>query len=80
MINLLIAQEKQFILESAIPDDDKEAGYKMLTEILNAVKQDNVDLINALVCGYNYYILYNNTVSESISTLFETIQKFEEEL
>jgi hypothetical protein len=80
IINLLIAQEKQFILESKIPDDDKEAGYKMLTEIINAVKSGNVDLINALVCGYNYYILYNNSISESVSTLFENIQQYEETL
>jgi hypothetical protein len=80
MINLLVAQEKQFILESAIPEEDKDAGYKMLTEILNAVKECKVNIINALVCGYNYYILYNNSISESIQVLFETIQQYEEAL
>lgn len=79
-ISLLVANEKQFILESAVPADDKEAGYKMLTEILKAVKEGDADLINALVCGYNYYVLYNNCISESISTLFETIQQYEEKL
>jgi hypothetical protein len=79
-IELLIAQEKQYILESAIPDDDKETGYKMLTEIFNAVKSGNVNLINALVCGYNYYVLYNNSISGSIQSLFETIQQYEEAL
>jgi hypothetical protein len=79
-INLLIAQEKQFILESSIPEDDKQAGYNILTEIMTAVKSGNVELINALVCGYNYYILYNNSISQSIQPLFETIRLYEEEL
>jgi hypothetical protein len=79
-INLLVAQEKQFILESAIPDEDKQPAYNMLTEITNAVKDGNVNLINALVCGYNYYILYNNSISQSIQPLFETIRLYEESL
>lgn len=80
LIELLISQEKQFILESEIPEDDKEAGYKMLTEISKAVRAGEVDRINALVCGYNYYILYNNSVSKSIQPLFETIRRYEEDL
>ncbi len=76
-ISLLIAQEKQFILESSIPAEDKEAGYKMLTEITKALKTGNFDLANALICGYNYYILYNNSVSQNVGTLFESIEEYE---
>jgi hypothetical protein len=76
-INLLIAQEKQFILESAIPEEDKQAGYNILTEIFAALKDGNLNLINALVCGYNYYILYNNSVSQNVGQLFETISLYE---
>ncbi|MGN0817852.1 MAG: hypothetical protein ACI4L9_02680 [Candidatus Coproplasma sp.] len=79
-ISLLIAQEKQFILESAVPDDDKEAGYRMLSEILTALKNQNVDTANALVCGYNYYILYNNCISDGVQTLFEKIEEYESAL
>jgi hypothetical protein len=79
-INMLIEQEKMFIEGSAIPDDDKDAGCNILCEIMNAVKECDTDLINALVCGYNYYILYNNSVSATIQNLFETIRLFEEAL
>ena len=74
---LLIAQEKQYILESAIPADDKETGYKMLTEIYKALKDKNFDVANSLVNGYNYYILYNNAISPGVQTLFENIESFE---
>lgn len=76
-IYLLIAQEKQYILESAIPADDKETGFKMLTEIYNALKERNFDVANSLVNGYNYYILYNNTISPGVQTLFESIESYE---
>lgn len=74
---LLIAQEKQFILESAMPDDDKETGYKMLDEIYNALKDRNFAVANAIVNGYNYYILYNNTISPNVQMLFESIENYE---
>lgn len=78
VINLLIAQEKQFILESAIPADDKETGYKMLTQIYNCLKERAFEVANSLVCGYNYYILYNNTISSNVQMLFENIRAYEE--
>lgn len=77
-LSLLIAQEKQFILESAIPSEDKEAGYKMLTELYNALKTANINLIDALVCGYNYYVLYNKCISESVKSLVEAIGEYEQ--
>lgn len=76
-IYLLIAQEKQFIFESAIPADDKETGLKMLTEIYNALKSRDFNVANSLVNGYNYYILYNNTISPCVQSLFESIQSYE---
>lgn len=79
-ISLLIAQEKQFVLESAIPNEDKEAGYKMLTEIYDSLKEGRIATANAVACGYNYYILYNNTISASVQMLFETIEQYESAL
>lgn len=79
-VSLLIAQEKQFILESSVPDDDKEAGYRMLSEIFAALKNVNIDTANALICGYNYYILYNNCISDGVQTLFEKIEEYEASL
>lgn len=80
VISLLIAHEKQYILESAIPKEDKEAGYKMLNEIYNSLKERKISTANSLVCGYNYYILYNNVVSENVQTLFESIEEYERAL
>lgn len=74
---LLIAQEKQYILESALPDDDKETGYKMLDEIYNALKDKKFAVANSLINGYNYYILYNNTISPNVQMLFEGIENYE---
>lgn len=80
VISLLIAREKQFILESAIPNEDKEEAYKMLTEIYNNLKEGRFSTANSLVCGYNYYILYNNSISDSIQSLFENIDLYERTL
>lgn len=79
-ISLSIAQEMQFILQSNIPKEEKEGGYKLLTELNNAVRSGNESLIDALVCGYNYYILYHRCVSDNIAPLIETLAEFEEVL
>lgn len=76
-ISLLIAQEKQFIFESGISNEEKEVGYKMLDEIANSVKSGNSELLNALALGYNYFVLYNNIISDGLQSLFEEIQRFE---
>ena len=78
-IGLLISREKQFLLQSALPDDDRETGCKMLDEIYGALKSKNFSTVNSLVNGYNYYILYNNTISPDVQSLFEGIESFEAE-
>lgn len=77
-ISLLIAEEKQYVLLSAIPKEEKEGGYRILTELENAVKNGDENLIDALICGYNYYILYHRCVSDGVATLIETIAEFEQ--
>ncbi len=72
-ISLSIAREKQFLFESALPEEDRESGLNLLTELEKAVKEDNLSLIEALVCGYNYYILYHNVVSEQVTDLISLI-------
>lgn len=75
-ISLAIAQEKKFVFESGLPADDKEAGLNMLTELEKAVKGGSGKLVEALICGYNYYIIYNNIVSDGISSLIEMIKEY----
>ncbi len=76
-ISLLIAQEKQFVFESGVSNEEKEVGYKMLDEIVNAVKSGNTELLNALALGYNYFVLYNKIISDGLQSLFEAIQQYE---
>lgn len=75
-ISILISQEKEFINSSSISDEEKETGCKILDEIFNAVKSNAVGTIDALMLGYNYFMLYNQIVSESVSSLVENVAIF----
>lgn len=79
-LSLAIAGEKQFIAQSSIPEDDKEGAYKMLSELLSAVRAGNEKLIDALICGYNYCVLYHRCVSDGIAPLIETLAEYEQTL
>lgn len=77
-ISILISQEKDFVNSSSISDEEKETGCKILDEIFNAVRASAVSTIDALMLGYNYFMLYNQIVSESISALVENVAIFEQ--
>ena len=79
-ISLDISSEKQYIMQSSIPREEKEGAYKMLSELNNAVKEGNEPLIDALICGYNYFVLYNKCVSDGIAPLIETLAEYEKVL
>ncbi len=76
-ISLAIAAEKQYLYQTTIPKEEKEGGYKLLNELLFAVKSGNENLIDALICGYNYFVLYNRCVSDGIASLIEMLAEFE---
>lgn len=76
-ISILINQEKEFISTCQISDEEKEVGNRILDEVLFAVKSNSVSTVNALMCGYNYFVLYNNITSDSLSVLFENVAIFE---
>ena len=38
------------------------------------------ELIDALICGYNYFILYNKCVSDGVAPLIESLVEFEQAL
>ena len=43
-----------------------------------AVKKGDEDLIDALICGYNYFILFNKCVSDNVASLIEMLAQFEQ--
>lgn len=75
-IALTIEAEKQFI-GTAAPKEEQEAAVKMLNALMAAVKSENEDMIDALICGYNYFVLYNRCVSDEVASLIESISEFE---
>ena len=75
--NILITEEIEYITKCAIPDEDKEGGLKILYQLLSAIKSCDKNLIEALACGYNYFILYNKCISENVTQLFAFIVEFE---
>lgn len=77
-INLAISEEMQFIsTSSVVPEKEKAGALAMLSQLFEAVKVSNITLINALLCGYNYFILFNNCVSEGFASIIEQITAFE---
>lgn len=75
-----IEGEKQFISQSSVSDDEKENGLKILYALSEAVKAGDEALIDALICGYNYFILFNKCVSDGVAPLIETLAEFERSL
>ena len=76
-IALAVDSEREYILNTA-PKDEVEGALKMLDALVFAVKQENEELIDALICGYNYFVLYNKCVSDNVAPLIELIAEFEE--
>ena len=79
-ISIAIEAEKQFIAGASVPDEEKANAYKMLGALLNAVKDGNEELIDALICGYNYFVLFYKCVSDGIASLIEMLAEYEETL
>jgi hypothetical protein len=77
-ISLAITEEIAFISECNLPDEERDGGINILNELSRAVKEGNVSLIDALIFGYNYYVLYNKVVSESVGTLIQMIAEYEQ--
>lgn len=70
---ILINAEKEAVASSELPPEDKEAALSILTALENAVKSYDRALIQSLTCGYNYFALYTNFVSLSLSDLFNEL-------
>ena len=79
-ISLSIEAEKRFIYGSLVPEEEKENAYKILDALSDAVKYGDENAIDALICGYNYFVLYFRCVSDGISPLIETLAEYEKSL
>ena len=77
---ILIFGEIEYLTKCSVPDEDKEGGLKLLYQLLAAIKSGDKNLIEALACGYNYFILYNKCISENVTQLFAFIVEFEKSL
>lgn len=75
-IALSVEAEKQFISTSA-PKEERESAVKMLDALVKAVKSEDEEMIDAVICGYNYFILYNRCVSDEVASLIEFISEYE---
>lgn len=76
-LELAFAKEMQFVSQSAIPDDDKENGVKILSSLLKAVKERREELVESLLCGYNYFVLQLGCVSDGIAELIQLIEVYQ---
>lgn len=79
-LGIAIAREMRFVTDSAVPADDKENGLKILSQLALAVKDGDEDLIDALLCGYNYFVLHCKCVSDDIPELIRLIEVYEKSL
>lgn len=80
VLNLAIKEEIQHIESCHLAEEDLQGGKKILTELLKAIMEENVGYIDAIVCGYNYFVLHNRCVSEGVATLMTTIEAYENAL
>lgn len=79
-LGVALSQEMDFLSQSRIEEDDKENGLKILTALSKCLKSGNVENIDALLCGYSYFVLNNKCVSDGIAELIEIIEVYEKSL
>lgn len=70
---ILVNAEKEAISASNLNQEDKEAAYIILNSLEQAVVNYDLSLIQSLSCGYNYFVLYTNFVSNSLSDLIDEL-------
>lgn len=79
-LGLFITREIDFIKQSPIPEEDRESGEKILSQLAEAIIAKDKDMIEALTCGYDYFVLYNNCASESVEEFVRTIAAYMREI
>lgn len=73
-LNIQISEEIRFVSENeSLSDDDRERGLKILYGLLAAVKDGDARYIEAVVCGYNYFVSGTQCMSETLGDLLVTL-------
>lgn len=75
-ILLLIAREKDYVSSSSLSGEDREAATSILDCLSAAVRRGDAALINALTCGYNYFVLYNKAFSDELPALINMLGEY----
>ena len=75
-LSMLIAQELDFIASRPLSEEDMDAAATILTRLAVAIKACDTDDINALACGYNYFVMHTGAVSQTVEMLFDEIGGF----
>ncbi len=73
----IIDAEREYLSASELDDEDKKSGLSMLDEMKKAVKRDDATLVNALVCGYNYFSVYFKLSSDNVSEIVKKLYEIE---
>ncbi len=75
-IKIYLNAEREFISTLELSSEEKAVGVNILNELEHAFIVNDAKLVEALACGYNYFILYNNVVSESVAALMQIVGEF----
>ncbi len=77
-IDISVSAEMQYITTNEkIPEEEKEGALAILSQLGAAVRKGDRQLISALVCGYNYFVLHYDCISDGIAGLLRLIAEFE---
>ena len=79
-LSVSLSQEVDFISKCLISEEEKENGLKILAALTKNLKAGNVENIDALLCGYSYFVLNNKCVSDGIAELIGLIEAYEKTL
>lgn len=75
-VSIMIVSERDNIEASVLEEDEKLAGSIILNALLEAVKNGDATMIQALTCGYNYFAQQNQFISQTFNELFEALGSY----
>lgn len=76
LICLLLESEKDGVEMSELSEEDKDGAKLILDGLERAVRDCNAELVKALTCGYNYFVLNTEFVSEGLEELFNALGEY----
>ena len=79
-LSVALSQEAEFLTHRRIDDEEKENGLKILSALAKNIKAGDVENVDALICGYSYFVLNNKCVSDGVAEIIELIEAYEKNL